>query len=168
MTTDPFQELGLRASMELTDDDVRAAWRRIAAATHPDRPDGGDPERFAAAAAAYTVLRTGYGRGEARADLATSHRRGGRLTARLAGLAGSLTARAMRGRPALLAARVALAAAASAAAFGVTGASPAAAGLTTGALTWLLLGARHDLAPPPPAPRARPAQSGPSPGYEPS
>ena len=28
---------------DLTDDDVRAAWRRIAAATHPDRDDGGDP-----------------------------------------------------------------------------------------------------------------------------
>jgi curved DNA-binding protein CbpA len=57
---------------------VRAAWRRIAAATHPDREDGGDPARFGAAAAAYVVLRTGFGRGEALADLglseATDHR----------------------------------------------------------------------------------------------
>ena len=50
---DPFSVLGLPARADLTDDDVRSAWRRIAAATHPDRADGGDPGRFAAAAAAY-------------------------------------------------------------------------------------------------------------------
>ena len=49
---------------------MRAAWRRIAAATHPDREDGGDPARFGAAAAAYVLLRTSFGRGEALADLA--------------------------------------------------------------------------------------------------
>ena len=31
------------AAPELTDDEVRAAWRRAASATHPDRDDGGDP-----------------------------------------------------------------------------------------------------------------------------
>jgi hypothetical protein len=66
---DPFAELGLPALAELTDDDVRAAWRRIAAATHPDREDGGDPARFGAAAAAYVLLKTQFGRGEALADL---------------------------------------------------------------------------------------------------
>ena len=65
---DPFRVLGLPARPDLSDDEVRAAWRRIAAATHPDRPDGGDGERFAAAAGAYAVLRTAYGRGEAYAD----------------------------------------------------------------------------------------------------
>jgi len=40
---DPFAALGLAARPDLTDDDVRAAWRRIAASTHPDRADGGDP-----------------------------------------------------------------------------------------------------------------------------
>ena len=54
---DPFTVLGLPASAGLTDDEVRAAWRRVAAATHPDRDDGGDAARFAAAAAAYTTLR---------------------------------------------------------------------------------------------------------------
>src|SRR6185437_1621986 len=68
--SDPFAVLGLPARAGLTDDDVRAAWRRLATATHPDRADGGDPDRFAAAAAAYTVLRTRSGRGEALADLA--------------------------------------------------------------------------------------------------
>ena len=71
MTAGPFSALGLPARPDLTDDDIRAAWRRIAAATHPDRADGGDPARFAAAAAAYTELRTRYGRGEAYADLTT-------------------------------------------------------------------------------------------------
>jgi hypothetical protein len=69
---DPFALLGLAPRPGLSDDDVRAAWRRIAAATHPDREDGGDPARFGAAAAAYVVLRTGFGRGEALADLGLS------------------------------------------------------------------------------------------------
>jgi hypothetical protein len=69
-----FSALGLPARADLTDDDVRAAWRRLAAATHPDRADGGDPARFAAAAAAYTMLRTRSGRGEALADLAEGAR----------------------------------------------------------------------------------------------
>jgi curved DNA-binding protein CbpA len=66
--------LGLPAGTGLTDDDVRAAWRRIATATHPDRADGGDPARFAEAAAAYTVPRTRFGRGEALADLSGTMR----------------------------------------------------------------------------------------------
>jgi curved DNA-binding protein CbpA len=74
MSEDPFGVLGLPATPDLTDDDVRAAWRRIAAATHPDRADGGDPTRFALAAAAYTDLRTRYGRGEAYADLLAGQR----------------------------------------------------------------------------------------------
>src|SRR5690348_9149019 len=55
--------------MDLTDEQVRAAWRAIAAATHPDRPGGGHPARYAAASAAYATLRTGWGRSEAYADL---------------------------------------------------------------------------------------------------
>lgn len=159
MTADPFGVLGLPARPDLTDDDVRAAWRRVAAATHPDRDDGGDPDRFAEAAAAWTLLRTASGRGEAWADLtgprpglvtpepspapapATQTRRprlprGGPLT------------RLRHGRPLRLALRVTIAAAVSTLSFVVVGAAPAAAGLTVGALTWLLLTARHDLAPP--------------------
>ena len=66
---DPFRAIGLEPRSELGDDDIRAAWRRIAAATHPDRPDGGDPAAFARAAAAYAALRSPAGRGEALADL---------------------------------------------------------------------------------------------------
>ena len=36
---DPFGALGLPPDRGLTDDDVRAAWRRIATATHPDRAE---------------------------------------------------------------------------------------------------------------------------------
>ena len=67
---DPFRALGLQPRPGLTDDEVHAAWRRTASATHPDREDGGDPQRFADAAAAYTALRTRFGRGEVLADLA--------------------------------------------------------------------------------------------------
>ena len=76
---DPFSALGLPPRPDLTDDEVRAAWRRIAAATHPDLPDGGDGARFAAAAAAYAELRTPYGRGEAYADLETGPEAGTNL-----------------------------------------------------------------------------------------
>jgi hypothetical protein len=72
VSDDPFALLGLPTRPGLSDDDVRAAWRRIAAATHPDREDGGDPARFGAAAGAYVMLRTGFGRSEALADLGLS------------------------------------------------------------------------------------------------
>jgi len=157
---DPFAILGLPARPELGDDEVRAAWRRIAAATHPDRADGGDPARFAAAAAAYTTLRTRSGRGEALADLAAPRRRPGvphsgvphssvpGWRRPLLGLA-RLPARVRRGRPARLALRLAVVAAASVAAVAVDGWRPATPAVIAGVLTWLLLTARHDLAPPP-------------------
>jgi hypothetical protein len=68
--TDPFDALGLPARPDLDDETVRAAWRSIAAATHPDRPDGGDIARYTAAASAYAALRTPWARSEAYADLA--------------------------------------------------------------------------------------------------
>ena len=105
---DPFAILGLAARPDLTDNDVRAAWRRIAAARHPDRADGGDPARFSAAAAAYTTLRTLDGRREAFADLAAATR--GR-------------SRFRRGRPAVLMLRTAVAAGVSAGALAVAGRS---------------------------------------------
>jgi curved DNA-binding protein CbpA len=177
---DPFALLGLPARDDLTDDDVRAAWRRLAAATHPDRADGGDPDRFAAAAAAYTVLRTRSGRGEALADLAgqagrhgaagAAGRRAGRRLSEPAGTvapAGTAAARVTaatavryqrlggarllrrirRGRPARLVLRVVIVAAVSAGTAAVAGLQPATPALITGAVTWLLLTARHDLTP---------------------
>ncbi|MGH3067616.1 MAG: hypothetical protein ACRDMI_03410 [Streptosporangiaceae bacterium] len=178
----PFAALGLPPRADLTDDDVRAAWRRIATATHPDRADGGDPGRFAVAASAYTVLRTRSGRGEALADLAApspaprppwrpvprprrtdapprtdppprteAPARTDALPAtwRVRPGAARLLSRIRRGRPARLALRVLIAAALSAVAVAVAGSQPATPALITGALTWLLLTVRHDLAPPP-------------------
>jgi hypothetical protein len=167
--TDPFTVLGLPARPGLTDDEVRAAWRRIAAATHPDRADGGDAARFAAAAAAYTAIRTGFGRTEALADMARpagvrrwlpaqvpgprrwrpaadGERRRRRPAAGL--VPGRWWSRVRRGRPARLALRIAAAAAVSIAVALVAGPRPATPALITGALTWLAVTARHDLAPP--------------------
>jgi curved DNA-binding protein CbpA len=180
---EPFTVLGLSPAPELTDDDVRVAWRRMAAATHPDRADGGDPARFAEAAAAYTTLRTRSGRGEALADAAAPGRRRGPARARATagpaagtGPAGALRVknrisrawpgtgalfsgrwpgslallvpRIRQGRPGRLVLRVLAAGAASAAAVAVAGSRPAGPALVTGAVTWLLLTARRDLAPP--------------------
>ena len=69
MAVNPFDALGLPARPDLTDEQVRAAWRKIAVPTHPDRRDGGDVARYTAATAAYAVLRTPWGRSEAFADL---------------------------------------------------------------------------------------------------
>lgn len=131
---DPFAILGLDPSADVSDEDVRIAWRRAASETHPDREDGGDPARFAEAAAAYTTLRTRFARGEALADQGVKHR-----TPRLA-------ARVRRGRLLRLGLRILVAAAAGAAAVLAAGPHPAAPALVTGSATWLILTARHDLA----------------------
>ena len=101
----PFAALGLPASPALTDEQVRAAWRAAAAATHPDRADGGNPPAYAAAQAAYAQLRTPWGRSEALADLAVLPHvppAPARETVRWHALftaAGVLPARIARGRP---------------------------------------------------------------------
>jgi curved DNA-binding protein CbpA len=152
--TNPFAALGLEPRADLTDDEVRAAWRRTASATHPDRDDGGDPRQFADAAAAYTALRTRFGRGEALADLGGAHS-GGRGSGRGRSVmdvvsaegqgAARLLARVRRGRPGRLALRVLAAVAASVAAVAAAGPHPAAPALVTGVATWLVLTARHEL-----------------------
>jgi hypothetical protein len=169
--TDPFTTLGLPARPDLTDEQVRAAWRAIAAATHPDRPDGGNLPAYTAATTAYTLLRTPWARSEAWADLPAERRAipgrpvpvrpgyGDRAHAAPpapsrppAGPLATFTrlpARVWHGRPARLAARLA-AAAIAAALVAVSGAgTPAIAGVITGIATWLILTARGDLAPPP-------------------
>jgi hypothetical protein len=69
MHTNPFEILGLPARRDLTNEQVDAAWRKIAAATHPDRPDGGDLARYTQASAAFAELRVPWSRSEAYADL---------------------------------------------------------------------------------------------------
>jgi curved DNA-binding protein CbpA len=136
VSDDPFRALCLPPAADLSDDDVRAAWRRVAAATHPDRDDGGDPARFGAAAAAYAVLRNAYGRGEALADLGFPAGPG-QPTAGAIGLG-------IRRGTRRLALRAAAAAAVCAGAFLAAGWSPASIGVLTGALTWLVVSGRHD------------------------
>ena len=133
MSDDPFTVLGLPARADLTDDDVRAAWRRIAAATHPDRDDGGDPVTFGAAAGAYATLRTAWDRGEVLAEL---------------GLRGQPPAPRQprpRARVRVLALRVVVTAALCGGAFAAAGWTPAAIGVAAGAVTWLAATGRHDL-----------------------
>jgi hypothetical protein len=95
-------------------------------------------------------------RGEALADLdltpppapkASSHPPASARQPRLPQAMAKLASRARHGRPARLALRI-LAAATSTAAIAAAGPHPAAPALATGAATWLILTARHDLAPP--------------------
>lgn len=161
---DPFRELGLPRSADLTDDQVRAAWRQAAAATHPDRADGGDPAAFASAAAAYASLRTPAARASAlddppdHADQSAAQPRSGPGW-RCRPIA-ALAARIWRGRPGMLAARVLATIAVPVLAVAAVGWQPASAAVITGMLTWLVLTGRLDLAPqqPPRQPNHRRAQ----------
>ena len=77
MNPNPFAVLGLPERPDLNDETVRAAWRAIAADTHPDRADGGDLDRYTQASAAFAELNTPWGRSEAYADLVEQARREG-------------------------------------------------------------------------------------------
>ncbi len=174
MAVNPFDALGLPARPDLTDEQVRAAWRAIAAATHPDRPGGGDVARYTAATAAYAVLRTPWGRSEAFADLGLafddtsplpavdavgpepagrpSRAAGRSWSARpgdLIAAAWQLPARIRHGRPLRLVIRALTAAVACLAVLHLIPGQPAAPALVTGLITWFLLTGRSDLAPPP-------------------
>jgi hypothetical protein len=151
---DPFTVLGLPARPDLADEQVRAAWRAIAAATHPDRPGGGDPARYAAASAAYAVLRTPWGRSEAYADLVSQAPRPARTIGRpprrrLLRSVALLPARVRHGRPLRLLGRVLAAVLLGVVAVRSGAGSPAAAGVVTGLGLWLVFTVRGDLAPPP-------------------
>jgi hypothetical protein len=152
--TNPFAALGLPARPDLTDEQVRAAWRAIAAATHPDRPGGGNPARYAAASAAYATLRTAWGRSEAYADLTAQTPPPARALGRpprwrpLRSVA-LLPARVRHGRPSRLLARVLVAVLLGVVAVHSGAGGPAEAGTVAGLALWLALTVRGDLAPPP-------------------
>ena len=159
-TPDPFTALGLPVRPDLSDEQVRTAWRQVATATHPDRPDGGDPARYTAASAAYAMLRTPWGRSEAYADLAAAPPLTGRIVspaARPAARPGRarwravslIPARIWHGRPVRLTVRIAAAVALAVLALHTGAGTPAIAGLVTGIGVWLALTVRADLAPPP-------------------
>jgi curved DNA-binding protein CbpA len=152
--TNPFAALGLPARPDLTDEQVRAAWRAIAAATHPDQPGGGDPARYTAASAAYATLRTGWGRSEAYADLISQTPPPARTLYRppRGGLLRSFAlapVRVRHGRPLRLAVRALAAVLLGVVAVRSGASEPAVAGVVTGLGAWLILTMRGDLAPPP-------------------
>jgi hypothetical protein len=163
----PFEALGLPARPDLPDEQVRAAWRAIAAATHPDRADGGDLARYTAASAAYAELRTPWGRSEAYADLmdqakldaepttgplpvipADGESPGGLPRHPLAAVA-EFPARIRRGRPRRLLIRAAIAAGLSLVVLQLIPGTAAAPADVSGLIVWFVLTGRRDLAPPP-------------------
>ena len=168
MNPDPFEALGLPARPDLPDEQVRAAWRAIAAATHPDRADGGDLARYTAASAAYAELRTPWGRSEAYADLhpAGGTGRGGahraaarhprRRRGRPAPCRGIRWPRCGSSRPGSAAAvprrlllRAAIAAVLSLVVLQLIPGTAAAPADVGGLILWFVLTGRRDLAPPP-------------------
>ena len=170
MSANPFDALGLPTRPDLTDEQVRAAWRAIATATHPDRADGGDVARYTAATAAYVTLRTPWGRSEAFADMAAAADgtsplpivRGaaeaedaevpdeplagpGEL---IAAFTWQLPARIRHGRPLRLIIRGIVAALGCLGVLAVIPGQPAAPPLVAAVITWFVVTGRSDLAPP--------------------
>jgi hypothetical protein len=149
-----FEALGLPVRSDLSDDQVRAAWRAVAADTHPDRP-GGDVADYTAAANAYAQLRTAWGRSEAYADLASARPavperlQGGPAVEDLARAVAFLPARIRHGRPWRLLARAVAAGLLSLLVLVLIPGQPAGPALVTGLVTWFVFSARADLAPPP-------------------
>jgi hypothetical protein len=162
-TPNPFRALGLPERPDLTDEQVRAAWRNTAAATHPDRPDGGDLARYTAASAAYAELRSPWGRSEAYADLA-GQADDGPVTAPLPPVPGEappvppwqplltltqVPARIRSGRPLRLAVRGLIATVLALIVLQLVPGTPAAPADILGLTIWFVLTGRKDLAPPP-------------------
>jgi hypothetical protein len=153
----PFAALGLPVRADLSDAQVRTAWKNIATATHPDRPDGGNVATYTAAATAYAQLRTGWGRSETYADLATTEPYvpapeppparwpGGSLGPGLL----LVPARIRHGRPLRLVARALAAALLSLLVLALIPGQAAGPAVVTGLTVWFLLTARADLASPP-------------------
>ena len=167
MNPDPFEALGLPARPDLPDEQVRAAWRAIAAATHPDRADGGDLARYTAASAAYAELRTPWGRSEAYTNLIKQAELDGEApTGPLPAVPADgeppgglpkhplyavweFPARVRRGRPRRLLLRAAIAALLSLAVLQLIPGTAAAPADVGGLILWFVLTGRRDLAPPP-------------------
>ena len=159
MTFNPFETLGLPTRPDLDDEQVHTAWRAIATATHPDRPDGGDPAWYAQASAAYAQLNSGWGRSEAYADQLEAQNGGtiplpffihdpapARRTYRPLRL---LPSRIVHGRPLRLVIRAAATALLSLFVLWLIPGTAAAPADVFGLIWFFALTARSDLAPPP-------------------
>jgi hypothetical protein len=165
VSTNPFDALGLPVRSDLTDEQVRAAWRAIATATHPDRADGGDVARYTAATAAYVTLRSAWGRSEAYADVTAAADDTSPLPV-TPGAAGPLAepavgprevfeaytwqlpGRIRYGRPLRLVIRAAAAALLCLGVLAVIPGDPAAPPLVAALIAWFVITGRSDLAPP--------------------
>jgi hypothetical protein len=151
----PFTALGLRASPDVDDEQVRQAWRAIAAATHPDRGDGGDPAAYTAASAAYARLRTPWQRSEALADLPAEDLVVPRPGQPAAGPAFAwravvlLPGRIRRGRLTRMAVRTLTAAGVAVTAVTPIPGTASEPAVVTGCALWWALTIHSDLAPPP-------------------
>jgi hypothetical protein len=168
VSENPFDALGLPTRPDLSDEQVRAAWRKIAAATHPDRTDGGDLARYTAATAAYVTLRAPWGRSEAYADVlaaaddtavlpAVMVAEPGPAAVGVAGVARlgqlvtawwQLPVRIVRGRPLRLLIRAVAAVVLCLTVLALIPGQPAAPPLVAALITWFVLTGRSDLAPP--------------------
>jgi hypothetical protein len=162
VSANPFDALGLPVRRDLTDEQVRGAWRRVATATHPDRADGGDLARYTAATAAYVQLRTPWGRSEAYADVAAAADDTSPLPVVSEALAGppagplellgactwQLPARIRHGRPLRLLIRAGLAALACLGVLALIPGQAVAPLLVAALVTWFVVTGRSDLAPP--------------------
>src|SRR5580704_10689630 len=161
----PFDALGLPVGPDLTDEQVRAAWRAIATATHPDRADGGDVARYTTATAAYVTLRSAWGRSEAYADVTAAADdtsplpavpRTGAMPAEpdagprevVIAYTWQLPGRIRYGRPLRLVIRSAVAALLCLGVLAVIPGDPAAPPLVAAMITWFVVTGRSDLAPP--------------------
>jgi hypothetical protein len=152
----PFEVLGLPVRADLDDAQVRTAWKDIAAATHPDRPDGGDVACYTTAATAYAQLRTPWGRSEAYADLAVTEPHvppPGAPSARWPGASLGpgllmIPARVRHGRPLRLLARALAAALLSLLVLALVPGQASGPAVVTGLVIWFFFTARSDLAPP--------------------
>ena len=156
----PFDALGLPTDPHLTDEQVRDAWRKIAAATHPDRPDGGDLARYTQASAAYAQLRDPWSRSEAYADVMEGQPDTTPLPPVPPGVEADrpppgyrplllLPERIWHGHPLRLVLRAIIAAVLSLVVLALIPGSAAAPADVAGLGLWFVLTARSDLAPPP-------------------
>jgi hypothetical protein len=160
MTFNPFEVLGLPTRPDIDDEQVRAAWRAIAAATHPDRADGGDPAWYAQASTAYAQLNSPWGRSEAYADMIEGQAGTGTIPLPLLAADPAparptyrplrlLPSRIVHGRPRRLLLRADAAAGLCLAVLALIPGQPAGPALVAGLTCWFAVTARSDLAPPP-------------------
>ena len=136
-TPNPFRALGLPERPDLTDEQVRAAWRNIAAATHPDRPD------------ADLADQSGDGPATAPIPVISGDELPPEPPWQLLRALTQVPTRIRSGRPLRLAIRGVIAAVLALIVLQLIPGAPAAPADVFGLILWFVLTGRKDLAPPP-------------------